>query len=494
MLKKLVVAVLAVLMAASLCPARTIENVDLPETMKIGDKTVALNGGGVRKSMYLKTYVGGLYVREAKTRADAVINADEPMAIRLHMIEDVGQQTMKTAIYNGFRGATGNNIEPIKSEIDTFMECFSEPIKNGDVFEFVYQPGKGTKIYKQGELRSTLKGLEFKKAMFGIWFSDQPADKKLKKGMLAGDIRVSPEKLAPEGETAVATAEKSAGKEVAAKKAAVEKAAQEKTAEEKAEAEAAVEKKAAAEKEAAEKAAGQKAVAASETEKVAETSAAKVGSGAKAAGETAAAAAAAGAAADKAVAEKKKERQIAVKKSPEKNLAEGETVQTAVAEKAAARAEADQAAEEKAEQKAEPKAQATTEKQLAKKAEKQAGQKEQKVPGTSVTRAQVVEEDIYFDVNDASLSDQALDRLARKKVWLTANPEESVYVEVYCDSRGSEDYNTWLAHKRGRSVKTYLVNEGIEPARIRVRIRGEETSQGGEKMEKSRRAHFEIRD
>ncbi|MBS3731334.1 MAG: chalcone isomerase family protein [Desulfobacterales bacterium] len=461
MLKKLVVTVLAVLLAASLCPARTIEDVDLPETMEIGDKTVALNGGGVRKSMYLKTYVGGLYVREAKTGADEVINADEPMAIRLHMIEDVGQQTMKTAIHNGFRGATGDNIEPIESEIDTFMECFSDPIKKGEVFEFIYHTNQGTQIYKQGELRSTIEGLEFKKAMFGIWFSDKPADEKLKEGMLAGDIRVSPEKLKPEGETVVATAEKSA------------------------------EEKAAAEKEAADKAraAEEKAVAAAE--KKSDAPAAESGAEAKAAGETAAAA---GAAAGKAAAGKKKDQQVAVKKSPEKNLPASATVQEAAAEETAARSKTEKPEKEKAGEKAE----AAAEKQPAEKAEKQAeekaAQKEQKEPGTSVTRAQVVEEDIYFDVNDASLSDQALDRLARKKEWLSANPDASVYVEVYCDYRGSEDYNTWLAHKRGRSVKMYLVNEGVAPARIRVKIRGQEKSSVGENTEKSRRAHFEIRD
>ena len=141
MLKKFLGAVLVVLLAASLCPARTIEGVDLPETMAVGGETVALNGGGVRKSMYLKTYVGGLYVQGAETEAAAVMNADKPMAIRLHMIEDVGQETMKTACYNGFRGATGDNIEPIESRIDKFMEAFSDAIKKGDIFDFKYMPG-----------------------------------------------------------------------------------------------------------------------------------------------------------------------------------------------------------------------------------------------------------------------------------------------------------------------------------------------------------------
>jgi hypothetical protein len=36
----------------------------------------------------------------------------------------------------------------------------------------------------KGEVKGTIKGLDFKKAVFGIWLGEKPADAKLKKGML----------------------------------------------------------------------------------------------------------------------------------------------------------------------------------------------------------------------------------------------------------------------------------------------------------------------
>ena len=48
----------------------------------------------------------------------------------------------------------------------------------------IYTPGSGVAISKNGELKDTIEGIAFKKALFGIWLSDKPADKKLKKAML----------------------------------------------------------------------------------------------------------------------------------------------------------------------------------------------------------------------------------------------------------------------------------------------------------------------
>jgi hypothetical protein len=61
---------------------------------------------------------------------------------------------------------------------------FQEEIKEGDVFDLVYVPGEGVHVLKNGEQKDTVGDLEFKKALFGIWLSDNPAQKDLKNKML----------------------------------------------------------------------------------------------------------------------------------------------------------------------------------------------------------------------------------------------------------------------------------------------------------------------
>ena len=43
-----------------------IGGVTLPDTIKVGDETLVLNGGGIREKFWLDMYVGGLYCPKKK--------------------------------------------------------------------------------------------------------------------------------------------------------------------------------------------------------------------------------------------------------------------------------------------------------------------------------------------------------------------------------------------------------------------------------------------
>lgn len=165
----------------------TINGVTLPATMKAGDKSISLNGGGIRKKLFFKLYVGGLYLSSKSADANAIINADEAMAVKLQITSSmISSENMSEAISEGFEKSTKNNVAPLKDKIAKFIDTFKKSeIVEGNVFDIVYVPGVGVQSYKNGQLQSTVEGLDFKKALFGIWLSDDPADEDLKAAMLA---------------------------------------------------------------------------------------------------------------------------------------------------------------------------------------------------------------------------------------------------------------------------------------------------------------------
>lgn len=175
------------LSAALLAPASavTVEGVDLPETIAADSAELKLNGAGVRSKWFMDLYVGGLYVPQASDNAQSIIAADEPQAITLHIISGmITSDKMTSATLEGFESATDGNMAPIQPQIDAFMEVFKEEIKEGDVFELVYVPGTGVQVMKNGQQRGVIEGMDFKKALFGIWLSDEPAQEDLKQAML----------------------------------------------------------------------------------------------------------------------------------------------------------------------------------------------------------------------------------------------------------------------------------------------------------------------
>lgn len=167
---------------SSVCLAKEAGGINMPDTLAAGKDTLVLNGVGVRTKFFIKAYAGGLYLKKKSSDAHAIMSADEPMAIRLHITSSmITSGKMKDATLEGFENSTNGNLTPYKKQIDTFIAVFADSIKINDRYDMIYIPGEGTKVYKNGTLKSTAQGLDFKKVLFGIWIGDKLADGNLKK-------------------------------------------------------------------------------------------------------------------------------------------------------------------------------------------------------------------------------------------------------------------------------------------------------------------------
>ncbi|HIO92463.1 MAG TPA: chalcone isomerase [Leucothrix mucor] len=176
---------LCLLLGSSSVSAYSAGGVTLPDKMSVGGKSLVLNGAGLRTKFVLTLYAGGLYLNAKSADANKIIMANEPMAIRLKIISGfITAEKMETATKQGFSHSTGGKTAPIQANIDQFMGVFKQKIEKGDEFDFVYTPAAGTKILKNNKPQATVKSLAFKKALFGIWLSNKPAQASLKKEML----------------------------------------------------------------------------------------------------------------------------------------------------------------------------------------------------------------------------------------------------------------------------------------------------------------------
>jgi len=184
-MKKLLIIILAVFMMSPMANAKQVGKVELPDSLMAGKDELVLNGAGFRVKFFMKMYVGGLYLKQKDNDPEKIINSDESMALRLHIVSGlITTKKMTDAIDEGFRNSTGENITSFKSEIAKFKSFFAEEIKKGDIFDITYVPAVGIGVYKNESIKGTIQGFGFKKAVFGIWLGEKPADAKLKKRML----------------------------------------------------------------------------------------------------------------------------------------------------------------------------------------------------------------------------------------------------------------------------------------------------------------------
>ena len=101
-----------------------IGGVTLPDTIKVGDETLLLNGGGIREKFWLDMYVGGLYLSQKETNSQKIIESDQPMAIFMEIVSGmITSERMIEAVDEGFQKSTGEIPVPFKRT----LRCLSMP-------------------------------------------------------------------------------------------------------------------------------------------------------------------------------------------------------------------------------------------------------------------------------------------------------------------------------------------------------------------------------
>ena len=125
MIRKILIVIFAALAITAQSQAKEIGGVNLSDTIMAGKEQLVLNGAGLRKKFFVKAYAGGLYLKTKEDDAKKIVNADEPMAIRLQFIYDgVSCKQLVEGWNEGFANATMGNPGPIKERADTFNSFF----------------------------------------------------------------------------------------------------------------------------------------------------------------------------------------------------------------------------------------------------------------------------------------------------------------------------------------------------------------------------------
>lgn len=108
----------------------------------------------------------------------------------------------------------------------------------------------------------------------------------------------------------------------------------------------------------------------------------------------------------------------------------------------------------------------------------------------------IVLETVYFEYNSWELSFTAREVMSKNARELLKYPSVDVILEGHCDERGTSEYNLALGQKRADACRSYLVNYGIAPERIRTVSYGKErpaaTGTGESVWVKNRRVEFKT--
>ena len=104
--------------------------------------------------------------------------------------------------------------------------------------------------------------------------------------------------------------------------------------------------------------------------------------------------------------------------------------------------------------------------------------------------------DVYFDLDSATLKDDARAALQKNGDWFKKWTSTRSTIEGHCDSRGTTEYNLALGERRAAAVRDYLVSLGVPSDHLQIVSKGKEAPTCQEETEscweKNRRGHFVL--
>ena len=164
--------------------AGTLADITLPDKVMVGDKTLVLNGMGLRTKMVFDIYVAGLYLEQKTSDPAAVVSSSQVKRVVMHFLSDKAKKKKMDAAWDeGFEANSGAKMAALKDRLAQFKGCFAD-MKPGDKVEMTMIPGKGTEVTFNGASKATITGDDFAQALLSVWMGAEPPTEDLKQGML----------------------------------------------------------------------------------------------------------------------------------------------------------------------------------------------------------------------------------------------------------------------------------------------------------------------
>ena len=180
--------VAAALVLAAPLVAGTLAGVTMPDSVKVGDHQLTLNGMALRSKAVFKVYVGGLYLPDKEHDAKKVLAEDEPRHMVMQWVRNVDKAAICEAWEEGLKANTPAASADIKKNFEALCG-FMQDAKTGDRFVFTYLPGTGTQVSINDTAKGTLGAKPFADALFACWIGEHPGPGEAFREALMGNAK-----------------------------------------------------------------------------------------------------------------------------------------------------------------------------------------------------------------------------------------------------------------------------------------------------------------
>ena len=179
-------ALIAALLSVPGLHAAEVAGVKVDDKIRVGASDLVLNGAGLRSKVFIKVYVGALYVGQKATTPAAIYDSPLPRRMVMRLMRDLDADSLNAALDEGLKSnhspAELADMKPQADALAGIMKAIGKA-REGDTIAIDFS-AEGVAVSLNGEARGKVAGAGFAKALLKVWLGDKPVDASLKKALL----------------------------------------------------------------------------------------------------------------------------------------------------------------------------------------------------------------------------------------------------------------------------------------------------------------------
>jgi len=164
--------------------ARSVAGTEMPDTIRVDQSLLTLNGVAIYKKFGFQFVVAGLWLDHQESDAEKILNADLPRRSVTHFLRHVSSKRIRNCWSQGLRENTPEASPEVREEFQT-LYAWTRDFLPGDEIIVTYVPGRGSSFNIGGVLMGSLPGKPFADAFFACAIGPKPTPgNKFKNGLL----------------------------------------------------------------------------------------------------------------------------------------------------------------------------------------------------------------------------------------------------------------------------------------------------------------------
>ncbi len=165
--------VLASLPIARPVSARSLADVEMPDSVRVERRLLRLNGMALYRKFGFPVLVAGLYLDSLESGPTRILESDSPRRYVTHFLRNVSAKRICDAWGKGLDDNTPNASDEVREQFRTLYHWLRD-FHSGDEIAVTYLPESGCRVEISGTEMGVITGKGFADAYFGLALGPKP--------------------------------------------------------------------------------------------------------------------------------------------------------------------------------------------------------------------------------------------------------------------------------------------------------------------------------